>query len=424
MDKTPKYINEITITNINNNTRKININLIKVEQNKNVFYVGKIKASDLIKIATVHVRGSATVDENRYINEVREVLSDNINFIKSSEGIQRVMQEKRLKEISKYLKDIDGILPSSIVVALNNKIDWDSEDRKRVYDEEGYILKQELCDNVYTLSITPSMVDAFIVDGQHRLGAFAYAEDKKEDYELVVSIFLEMETTLQAELFGVINSKQKPVNKSLLYDLSEFSIDEYNAEKKCHTVAKLFNESEKSPFYQQIRMLGTGYGSISQSAFIEELIKYVKPRRKSYMYKSIFASLQLEEITRILNSYFKSIKAVYSDKSKYNPNLTIWEDTENYVLIRTTGFGALMKSLYYIYIYFQVNDTEFKSSNLIRFLSKIRSVTDFSVEKEGKSAGQGLQSKLSKRILKELIGGEEQLSELENMYKIHTLIKV
>ncbi len=403
-------MNKINESNNLNLQNEIVLNVIEVEQKGNIFYIGKIKARDLIKIATVHVRGSISDEENKYLNEVKDKLSDTVSIQDSDFGIQRVMQLKRLREISEYLKDSDfeGILPGSLIVSINNKINWESDDRERLFSDEGFTIDQTKCAGVKQLSIKSNMVDAFIVDGQHRLGSFEYAKELIDQFELVVTIFLDMQIPLQAEVFGVINGKQKPVNKSLLYDLKEFGKNNYEDIKRCHTIAKWFNQEEKSPLKNKIKMLGTGYGSISQSAFIDELQKYVKKRKPAFAYKSFLRERENVEIIRILHSYFISVRHVFEGA---------WDNTENYVLLRTTGFGALMKALYYIYIFHYVNGLEFKKVNLVPFLAKIKKVTDFSVMSEGKSAGQGLQLTLSKRILKELIGDEKTLRELEKKYK-------
>src|SRR6266498_3067050 len=97
-----------------------------------------------------------------------------------------------------------------------------------------------------------------LIDGQHRLASFALANDLIDSFELPVTIFLDLKIPIQAELFASINGTQSQVKKSLLYDLSEFKTDEYNAIKRCHSIAKWFNQTEQSPFHNSISMLGNG----------------------------------------------------------------------------------------------------------------------------------------------------------------------
>lgn len=399
--------------------KKIKINIIEITQKGNVFYIGKIKASELVKVATVHVRGSNNEDDKKYINEVKEKLVGTIRVESDEESIQRGAQLKRLKEIKEYLEDVEGFLPNSLIIAINNKVIWDNGTKKQLYDTDGYELKK-IFDDIYELTLYSNMVDAFIVDGQHRLGAFAFTEDETiDDYELPVTIFIEMEISLQAEVFGVVNSKQKPVNKSLLYDLRELSDNDDDSIKRCHAIAKWFNENENSPFYNKIKMLGTGYGSLSQSAFIDELVKYVEKRDGRYSYRSFLKDVDNKLIIKRLYDYFRAIKEIYGED--------VWDDTDNYVLTKTTGFGALMKAFYYIYIYMYVKDIKFTRSNFDSILKPIKRATDFSSNEVGKSAGQGLQRLLSKRILSVILFKkkysdeiseeiDEKLKELEAEY--------
>jgi len=47
-----------------------------------------------------------------------------------------------------------------------------------------------------------------------------------------------------------------------------------------------------------------------------------------------------KEIIRVILSYFTALKEHFGAEN--------WEDTKNYIFLKTTGFGALMKLLYYV----------------------------------------------------------------------------
>lgn len=384
-------------------TDEIIIPVIPVSQQGNTFYIGKFKAKDLLRIATVHVRNPESNRENKYIEEVTKKLGGALILSSSPEGIQRITQLKRLKDIAEYIKS-DGILPSTILISINSKKVDLSEDEVDEEDFRGFKLVPLACQhNIAELHIDAEQVDAFIVDGQHRLAAFAYARENIKNFELPVTIFLEMELPLQAELFSKINGTQKPVNKSLLYDLSEISPSEYGEIKTCHAIAKWFN-SNKSPFYQRIKMVGNDEGSISQSAFIDALIPFVK-KRKSRKERAFMSEMTNTERIALLNSYFSTISRLYTSE---------WSDTKNYILTRTTGFGALMKLLYYVYIFMRVEEMPFEERNLYNTLMPMKAVADFSAEG---IAGQGAQTALCKTIREKLFGGEKGVEILEDRYR-------
>ena len=60
---------------------------------------------------------------------------------------------------------------------------------------------------------------ASIIDGQHRLAGFTDLNSR--DFELIVSIFIDLPVEDQAMLFATINLKQTKVSPSLVYDLFE-----------------------------------------------------------------------------------------------------------------------------------------------------------------------------------------------------------
>jgi DNA phosphorothioation-associated DGQHR protein 1 len=69
---------------------------------------------------------------------------------------------------------------------------------------------------------------AAIIDGQHRLFAFAKAMPQRLDMKLICSIFLDLPKPYQAQLFATINSTQKRVDKSLTYELFGYNLNEEN----------------------------------------------------------------------------------------------------------------------------------------------------------------------------------------------------
>ncbi len=390
-----------------NHNNSMVLNVMELVQKNEVFYIGKIKVRDLINISTVHTRKMTESGDLKYLKEVKEIIDSRINIVDSEKGIQRALQIKRLKEIAKYVREENGILPGSLILSINNKFNWDSDDEFRVYEDDGFKLNNSKIKDIYELTIYPNMVDTFIVDGQHRLASFIYATDIIDKFEIPITIFLDLKIPMQAELFSNINGNQKPVKKSLLYDLTEFKESEYSIIKKCHSIAKLFGSNANSPFYNKIDMLGNKNGVLSQAAFIDELIRYVK-HRKFNNYKSFLQYKTDKEIVDILYTYFSAIKYVYN---------TEWDNTKEYFILRTTGFGTLMKLMYYIYIHLYYEKKEFNKKELINIFKKVHTIEKFSVESIGKVGSQGIQKQLCDKIVKNIIGDEAYISLIEKNFK-------
>ena len=215
----------------------VEIKVIELEQPIGRFYVGVVKAKDLYDICKTEVRRM-------------ERKGDIENYI----GIQRPLSKDRVKEIKKYVKTIDASFPNTIILSLN-------PDNVEVEDNCLFVKRQN--------------DSATIIDGQHRLSGF---EDYEPDvFELIVTIFIDLEDEEKAHLFSIINTKQTKINPSLAQDLLEFSKIE-TPSKVAHNVAKLMNSDEDGPWCGKIKMLGTKSNEneiITQSAFTKEIVSRI-----------------------------------------------------------------------------------------------------------------------------------------------------
>ena len=96
------------------------INTISVKQNDNIFYIGKMKALDLVRIATTKIRKPRTSsDYHAFLNEVDSIVSTEIKagdvwYLKKmdleNENVQRQQSLERLKNIGKDIMKINNIL--------------------------------------------------------------------------------------------------------------------------------------------------------------------------------------------------------------------------------------------------------------------------------------------------------------------------
>lgn len=167
---------------------------LKISQPFGDFFTISIKAQDLLELTFS--------DTLRYDSD------------KNLKGSQRELDEKgRVKEISNYINSQDLAFPNSIIIAAN-------------YNEEGFIEEdenelirwtfQQIDGNLYEINIPTNKRLASIIDGQHRLNGFRDANnDRKQNTDLLVSVYFDLPSPYQAYLFASINYNQKPVNKSL-----------------------------------------------------------------------------------------------------------------------------------------------------------------------------------------------------------------
>lgn len=182
------------------------------------FYAIKINAADLIPIAESKQR-------KPYNN---------------SSGVQRKLDNQRINHIADYSKTQNAMFPTPIILSANSSYVDISFSSNTLSIKDNYIKENR---------------EYFsIVDGQHRLAGMERAETS-ERFELLA--LLTFDTTLEedADIFIAINKNQKPVTKSLVYDLFGLSSTR-SVEKFLHEISVAINESNKSSMKNHIKMLG------------------------------------------------------------------------------------------------------------------------------------------------------------------------
>jgi DNA sulfur modification protein DndB len=122
---------------------------------------------------------------------------------------QRLLKKSRLKSIRQYISD-GGIFPTNIVVNIAESRWLTFERAKQEGDGKSSVFGW--------LRLRPAYRVAWIIDGQHRL--FAYANHPFAKKSLVsVMAFVGLEPSEQARLFVDINAEQRKVKQSLLQEL-------------------------------------------------------------------------------------------------------------------------------------------------------------------------------------------------------------
>lgn len=191
---------------------------LRVEQPLGIFYVAVLPADLLLEVAYSDIL-SATARE------------DGSGY--SLDGTQRLPQPKRLKPIAEFIDRMDAAFPNSIIIAANMRKDdeltedEDPEDDVHTHKKDiRWRVDRNSDHDCYTLTIPTREKLAAIIDGQHRLFAFAQAQRERLKMDLICSVFLDLPKPFQAQLFATINSTQKPVDKSLTYELFGYNLDE------------------------------------------------------------------------------------------------------------------------------------------------------------------------------------------------------
>ncbi|MGO7164813.1 DGQHR domain-containing protein, partial [Rhizobium johnstonii] len=205
---------------------------ILVEQPLYTFYAAVIPAEVLLTVAFSDAMQA-------------KIKNDGIGY--TVEATQRIIQSKRLEQIANYIDREDAAFPNAIILAANFRSDGlieDDEPSLTDTEEQNpadatdappppsrrWVLTEDGCGG-FDLVIPSEAKLAAIIDGQHRLFAFA-AADRAERLQmnLLCSVFIDLPKPYQAQLFATINSTQKPVDKSLTYELFGYNIEEEQPE--------------------------------------------------------------------------------------------------------------------------------------------------------------------------------------------------
>lgn len=326
------------------------VKAIKVVQPLGEFYIAKMKARELLKISTSSV---ARYDKDGNLK-----------------GNQRPLDPKRLKAIANFIMSDEMSFPTSILIAANidrdGKIIEDIEDRWNV--------KQTGSTDIYNL-IIPDKVTSLVIDGQHRLNAFNFAEKSCKDIELVCSIFIDLPNPYQAYLFATINGNQKRVDKSLALELFGFDVENepqntWSPEKLAVYITRKFNFSKGSPLYQKIKLaplfselenlVNKDKWLLSTAAMVEGIMSLISnnPQKDRDMLAMKKTSIWSDKTRSVLTNNGKPVlrylyldskdDELYSILEKYfcSVKTILWNDaTNDSVILKTIGISVLFDIL-------------------------------------------------------------------------------
>ena len=169
-------------------------------------------------------------------------------------AVQRILNKRRIKDIKNYVLDGNVFFNSFI-------LNW---------TDENYSPKRK----AQNIELPLVLAGAQVIDGQHRLAGLEEAmkeDDSVGDQEIIVTLSEHLTTPQAAKIFLNINTEQKPVPKSLIYDLFGETVDD--AEHiviRATDIAKELNDDPESSLYKNIKLPGAprGSGNIELSTFV------------------------------------------------------------------------------------------------------------------------------------------------------------
>ncbi len=319
--------------------------------------------------------------------ELRPMCYFNTREIDREDGVQRAYNKKRSREIAAFVETEDACLANNIII--NLELEALGLCLGDVYDASGGTLDiarlRQAAAGVSSGRLPPLKGKcAFVVDGQHRLRAFEFV--KRRHFSLVVTALIDLSLAEVAELFVQINYNQKPVNKSLVFDLLGISKNVFPEYYELHKLAVDLNEDVNSPFYRHLKMLGTGPGSISQASLITAVERYRLREKLSVMLKKQPAPDVLYDV---IWNFYTGVGKAFPDQWK-----------EGGRLCKTIGTRALFRVMCSMLEKFQKAGMPFESSVIAGKLRHLN-IDDLFTRARGFGGEKGV-SELSELMLEGL----------------------
>jgi DGQHR domain-containing protein len=400
---------------------------LPVAQPPATFYLASIKVTELETICRPLLRPSQGGVFGRDISEPVKLSEEQLSallrsleskgFQSRASGLlaeeriqpyQRFLDERRAVEIAKYIQQPSGLLPNSIILAVNVALDEDE-------------LVRQLKDGVVELTLPRREDSAVILDGQHRVAAFKYLDaETRARFEVAVTFLVGVPFYQQAEIFAVINGKQKPVNKSIIYDLFGYApIGDAKEERLyeglmavsrfCSHVTRILNRVEESPWKNQVRMRGPGdVGVISQAAVVEYLSALVEPKTFTRRLKvlpllySFFKEGDAPGCASVLILYLAAIRAALPEQWGNRKSL-LWKNNGVAVALRLLHDQIML-----------AGSPESLMENYQRLVAFWKSAPLESVNNPPKAGGGGIQNQLYDEFRSRMFTGDD-LARIDKM---------
>lgn len=258
----------------------------------------------------------------------------------------------------------------------------------------------QLSDDKKELNIPIVATSAQVLDGQHRLAGLSRAMEKDAsigDKDIIVIMTDRLGTEAAARIFLNINTEQRPVPPSLIYDL----FGEINKEDKnipvvrAKDIASELHHNSLSPYKGLVKFPGQprGVGYIDLSTIVNS----IKPLLEQDGIFNKYKISNLENQINVIFNYFNALKAAYE-----NDNL--WYNKSANPFFTNAGFVAAIDVLNRILIAKCATEKDFTQEAFIKHLKLDTALLQRSDirNKDGKSQRKAIAEFLEESINQDL----------------------
>lgn len=231
-------------------------------------------------------------------------------------AVQRPLSVRRINDIRKYILEGNTFFNSFI-------LNWTDTNYPPTF-EAGKIY----------VPLIPSA--AQVIDGQHRIAGLQQAIEASPsvgETDLLVTLCIGLSTSQAAKIFLNINTEQRPVPKSLIFDLfGEVVDDENHAINRAADLARDLNDDPESPLYKLIKFPGAprGQGNIELSTFVSAFKDHLRPKVGTF-YTHKIRTFDTQKAA--IFNFFWAIRDYYSEAK-------IWDLPSKNPFLKAAGFNG------------------------------------------------------------------------------------
>lgn len=378
-------------------SKYIKVKCIEIEQPIGVFYMAAIDWKDVKTIARA---------------DIRRIEKGEGGKVETYLGMQRRLSKSRVKEIGRYVRNIDATFPTAILLHISSY-----SIINKGFEQEEEVVNVSFDRKKSELEIREGFDVATILDGQHRIeglkAGFEENHPNAHKFQLNVTIFVDLDMDDQSMVFATVNKAQTKVNKSLVYDLFAYAKTR-SPQRTAHTIVRLLNSREGSPFKDMVKILGTADDPdrerITQSTIAESIIKYISSRpmqdrdylkrkislkkaeneeKKKLIFRNLFIEEKDADIAKIIWNLFSAVESKWTNH---------WDKT---LLSKSTGVVAFMKFLRPAYLHLAGNVGDIVSESEFETLLESVTINGADLTKENYLPGSSGQLKLFKELLEQ-----------------------
>jgi DGQHR domain-containing protein len=281
----------------------------------NDLYLFTLSAERLLKICSIYRRAQG--DANAY---------------------QRMLLRERLPKVQRFISQADAILPTNIIVHLNDRVTAHETKIEELRINEGgpLNLSRPHQTKLVVLDIPLEYSSLELIDGQHRLFGFVGADPAtRNGFDLVVTGVKGLDSKKRQETFVAINDNSRRMDPNLVaYLRYTTNLAECQRDNVLMAIRVVVDLNDHSPFKDAIRLLDMGDRPITLKGFAGYDLKGLLAPRG--ILRKYYPANDPQEFVRLLRTYFSTVRSTFR---------TEWQDSETYIISTNRGISGFLKLL-------------------------------------------------------------------------------